>query len=229
MKPSPPTVRCVAYSPGRMPCIAIMKPLPIPPQLIRSGLYHPFGYYSLLPLAADGRIFGGCEFLRRDNRPWSEKEFQRLHTFAQIVAVVTEQIQNRVSNNVDYDLLCHERDNFRILVAITNAVLSRLDIDELVSEVAKEIHRYFRIDAISVVLRSDRKGSSTSIPRIILTPATRFTTRARWMKPAPSPSACSKAKRCCCLICTNMTLSRRMRKCSSRCGAIRSRPCACCR
>ncbi|MCV4615111.1 formate hydrogenlyase transcriptional activator FlhA, partial [Escherichia coli] len=46
----------------------------------------------------------------------------------------------------------------RILVAITNAVLSRLDIDELVSEVAKEIHRYFRIDAISVVLRSDRKG-----------------------------------------------------------------------
>ncbi|EPK6090775.1 formate hydrogenlyase transcriptional activator FlhA [Klebsiella pneumoniae] len=128
------------------------------PQLIRSGLYHPFGYYSLLPLAADGRIFGGCEFLRRDNRPWSEKEFQRLHTFAQIVAVVTEQIQNRVSNNVDYDLLCHERDNFRILVAITNAVLSRLDIDELVSEVAKEIHRYFRIDAISVVLRSDRKG-----------------------------------------------------------------------
>ena len=41
------------------------------PQLIRSGLYRPFGYYSLLPLAADGRIFGGCEFLRRDNRPWS--------------------------------------------------------------------------------------------------------------------------------------------------------------
>lgn len=128
------------------------------PQLIRSGIYRPFGYYSLLPLAADGRIFGGCEFLRRDNRPWSEKEFQRLHTFAQIVAVVSEQIQNRVSNNVDYDLLCHERDNFRILVAITNAVLSRLDIDELVSEVAKEIHRYFRIDAISVVLRSNRKG-----------------------------------------------------------------------
>lgn len=128
------------------------------PQLARSGLYPTFGYYCLLPLAAEGRIFGGCEFIRDDNRPWTEKEYQRLHTFTQIVAVVTEQIQSRVSNNVDYDLLCHERDNFRILVAITNAVLSRLDIDELVSEVAKEIHRYFRIDAISVVLRSNRKG-----------------------------------------------------------------------
>lgn len=128
------------------------------PQLAVSGLYPPFGYYCLLPLAAEGRIFGGCEFIRDDNRPWTEKEYQRLHTFTQIVAVVTEQIQSRVSNNVDYDLLCRERDNFRILVAITNAVLSRLDIDELVSEVAKEIHRYFRIDAISVVLRSNRKG-----------------------------------------------------------------------
>ncbi|MDU7822132.1 MAG: formate hydrogenlyase transcriptional activator FlhA [Klebsiella sp.] len=128
------------------------------PQLAGSGLYPTFGYYCLLPLAAEGRIFGGCEFIRDDNRPWTEKEYQRLHTFTQIVAVVTEQIQSRVSNNVDYDLLCRERDNFRILVAITNAVLSRLDIDELVSEVAKEIHRYFRIDAISVVLRSNRKG-----------------------------------------------------------------------
>ncbi|MBW9313092.1 hypothetical protein FA041_19815 [Escherichia coli] len=55
----------------------------------------------------------------------SEKEFNRLQTFTQIVSVVTEQIQSRVVNNVDYELLCRERDNFRIPVAITNAVLSR--------------------------------------------------------------------------------------------------------
>ncbi|WP_414164637.1 formate hydrogenlyase transcriptional activator FlhA [Superficieibacter sp. BNK-5] len=127
------------------------------PQLA-STLYQPFGHYCLLPLAAEGRIFGGCEFIRNDDRPWTEKEYSRLHALAQIVGVVAEQIQNRVSNNVDYDLLCRERDNYRILVAITNAVLSRLDMDELVSEVAKEIHYYFRIDAISIVLRSNRKG-----------------------------------------------------------------------
>ena len=128
------------------------------PQLASGGLYSEFGHYCLLPLAADGRIFGGCEFIRNEDRPWSEKEYNRLQTFTQIVGVVAEQIQSRVSNNVDYDLLCRERDNFRILVAITNAVLSRLDIDELVSEVAKEIHHYFDIDAISIVLRSDRKN-----------------------------------------------------------------------
>ncbi|EPG9738107.1 formate hydrogenlyase transcriptional activator FlhA [Citrobacter freundii] len=94
------------------------------PQLASGGLYSEFGHYCLLPLAADGRIFGGCEFIRNEDRPWSEKEYNRLQT----------------------------------LVAITNAVLSRLDIDELVSEVAKEIHHYFDIDAISIVLRSDRKN-----------------------------------------------------------------------
>lgn len=111
-----------------------------------------------MPLAAEGHIFGSCEFIRYDDRPWSEKEFNRLQTFTQIVSVVTEQIQSRVVNNVDYELLCRERDNFRILVAITNAVLSRLDMDELVSEVAKEIHYYFDIDDISIVLRSHRKN-----------------------------------------------------------------------
>ena len=128
------------------------------PQLADSNLYSPFGHYCLLPLAAEGRIFGGCEFIRDTDQPWSEAEYQRLHTFTQIVGVVAEQIHSRVTNNIDFDLLSRERDNFRILVAITNAVLSRLDMDELVSEVAKEIHHYFKIDAISIVLSSRRKG-----------------------------------------------------------------------
>lgn len=128
------------------------------PKLAESDLYQPFGHYCMLPLAAEGQIFGGCEFIRTTDQPWSEAEYERLHTFTQIVAVVAEQIQSRVTNNVDYDLLSRERDNFRILVAITNAVLSRLDMDELVSEVSKEIHHYFKIDAISIALRGHRKG-----------------------------------------------------------------------
>lgn len=90
-----------------------------------------------------------------------------------------------------------ERDNFRILVAITNAVLSRLDMDELVSEVAKEIHYYFDIDDISIVLRSHRKTNSTSTPLTILINSIPPTNRAKSMKPEPSPNACSKVKRCC--------------------------------
>lgn len=46
------------------------------PQLASGGLYSEFGHYCLLPLAADGRIFGGCEFIRNEDRPWSEKRVQ---------------------------------------------------------------------------------------------------------------------------------------------------------
>jgi formate hydrogenlyase transcriptional activator len=128
------------------------------PDLSNGPLYAPFGRYALLPLAQEGRIFGGCEFIRTQPAPWSEKELQRLQTLTQLVAIVIEQLHTRLNSGADQQQLCRERDNFRILVDVTNAVLSRLDIDELVSEVAKSLHHHFHIDAISVVLRSPNPG-----------------------------------------------------------------------
>ena len=142
---------------ARKRCTAILTSFAARPKLAESNLYHPFGHYSMLPLAVEGQILAAASLSAIPTSP-SEAEYERLHTFTQIVAVVAEQIQSRVTNNVDYDLLSRERDNFRILVAITNAVLSRPDMDELVSEVSKEIHHYFKIDAISIALRGNRKG-----------------------------------------------------------------------
>lgn len=170
------------------------------PQLDAGGLYPKFGHYCLMPLAAEGHIFGGCEFIRYDDRPWSEKEFNRLQTFTQIVSVVTEQIQSRVVNNVDYELLCRERDNFRILVAITNAVLSRLDMDELVSEVAKEIHYYFDIDDIGVI--HQMQGFSRAHPhagRTLFIKATKVTfdgDRANTWHPVKQCADTRRSRRC---------------------------------
>ncbi|MEG1211187.1 MAG: formate hydrogenlyase transcriptional activator FlhA [Leclercia sp.] len=128
------------------------------PALAALDLYPPFAHYCLTPLAADGRIFGGCEFLRNDETPWSEKEFSRLQSLTQAAGLAVEQIQVSLNNSDSYDLLCRERNDFRLLVAITNAVLSKLDLDELVTEVSREIQHNFGIDSISMVLRSERKG-----------------------------------------------------------------------
>ncbi|WP_159339763.1 MULTISPECIES: formate hydrogenlyase transcriptional activator FlhA [Leclercia] len=128
------------------------------PQLAALDRYPSFAHYCLTPIAADGRIFGGCEFLRTQEKPWSDSDFSRLQTLTQAAGLAVEQIQARLHNSDNYDLLWRERNDFRLLVAITNAVLSKLDLDELVSEVAQEIQRNFGIDSISMVLRSDRKG-----------------------------------------------------------------------
>lgn len=63
-----------------------------------------------------------------------------------------------MNNNINYGQLCRERDDYRLLVAITNAVLSKLNLDELITEVAQEIQTNFAIDSISIVLRSNHKG-----------------------------------------------------------------------
>ncbi|WP_337013865.1 formate hydrogenlyase transcriptional activator FlhA [Pantoea sp. AS142] len=131
------------------------------PQMASLDLYAPFGRYCLLPLTCEGKIIGGCEFIRDRAEPWSEKELNRLYTLAQIVGLVTEQIQTRLNSSHDHQLLCRERDDFRILVAVTNAVLSKLDLDELISEIACEIHYHFAIDSISIVLKSRRKARLT--------------------------------------------------------------------
>lgn len=111
-----------------------------------------------MPLTAEGKIFGGCEFLRTTNEPWTEHAFSRLQTLAQIISLAVEQIQSRLNNNINYGQLCRERDDYRLLVAITNAVLSKLNLDELITEVAQEIQTNFAIDSISIVLRSNHKG-----------------------------------------------------------------------
>lgn len=56
-----------------MRCTATITSLRKRPQLASGGLYSEFGHYCLLPLAADGRIFGGCEFIRNEDRPWVKK------------------------------------------------------------------------------------------------------------------------------------------------------------
>lgn len=50
-------------------------------------------------------------------------------------------------------LLRRELDHDRVLVDITNSVLSHLDIDELVADVSREIHRFFGVDTVAMVLR----------------------------------------------------------------------------
>ncbi|MEQ4794407.1 GAF domain-containing protein, partial [Klebsiella variicola subsp. variicola] len=57
------------------------------------------------------------------------------------------------SNNAEtMESLRNERNQYRILVDITNSVLAHLDMDGLISEVSKEIHRFFGLNHISLML-----------------------------------------------------------------------------
>ncbi len=122
------------------------------PQLAALNLYPPFSDYCLVPLLASSGLLGGCEFIRQQAAPFSEEEKSSLYELATLAAIAVGQIQLRENALLQQSLLRHERDDFRILVDITNAVLSKLDLDELTGEIAKTIHHFFHINAISIVL-----------------------------------------------------------------------------
>ena len=129
------------------------------PQLSALNLYPPFNGYCLVPLLASSGLLGGCEFTRQNATPFSEEDKNGLHELCMLAAIAVEQIQLRENALFQQSQLRHERDDFRILVDITNAVLSKLDLDELTGEIAKTIHHFFHINAISIVLCDADKDS----------------------------------------------------------------------
>ena len=134
------------------------------PQLAVLNLYPPFSDYCLVPLLASSGLLGGCEFTRQHGTPFSEEDKNGLYELCTLAAIAVEQIQLRQNALLQQSLLRHERDDFRILVDITNAVLSKLDLDELTGEIAKTIHHFFHINAISIVLcDADKESEQASV------------------------------------------------------------------
>ncbi len=164
---------CVAYSPGRMPRIAIMK------TFADTVAAYPQRTVSSVRLllrrcrwsTADGRISAAANssavtttgrgarkspaaaYLRAGSSPSSPNRF-------------------RTGSAITSITIRHERDNFRILVAITNA--------RFATGYRRAGQRGGERDPSLLPDRRHQRccaataGSSTSIPRIILTPATRF-------------------------------------------------------
>ncbi len=105
-----------------------------------------------LPVISPRRRFGEVWFTRADGYHYSRDERAFLRRLAQLLALALENLATNETLRNENDMLRHERDHHRILVDVTNSVLSCLDMDALAAEVSKEIHRFFGIDYISLAL-----------------------------------------------------------------------------
>ncbi|HHQ6535257.1 TPA: formate hydrogenlyase transcriptional activator FlhA [Serratia fonticola] len=131
------------------------------PQIRALKLHPPFNQYCLMPLHAGGRPLGGCELLRSGNEPFSDASLVQLQTLMELVALATQQIVLLDNAQRQQHQLRHELDDYRILVDVTNAVLSKLDLDDVMGEISEKIHHFFNSDAISIVLRSNHAEQLT--------------------------------------------------------------------
>src|SRR5476651_730897 len=157
--------------------LCAMLPLPIPCQFIDLSLTLPHRHFCCdrdglcaaplsdavdalpdghsrcaLPVVSPRRQYGEVLFTRTDGYHYSRDERDFLRRLAQMLALALENLAVHETLRAENDVLRHERDHHRILVDVTNSVISCLDMDALAAEVSKEIHRFFGIDYISLAL-----------------------------------------------------------------------------
>ncbi|QWA12277.1 sigma 54-interacting transcriptional regulator [Sodalis ligni] len=171
--------------------LSALMPLPIPCRFIDLVLFLPRRHFScdrdgpragpepdleqdlpenhsrcVLPVASPRRRFGDVYFTRTDGYHYSQDERAFLRRLAQLLAVALENLAVQDTLRLENEVLRHERDHHRILVDVTNSVLSCLDMDALASEVSKEIHRFFGIDYISLAL-CENAGENVRLNRYV--------------------------------------------------------------
>lgn len=102
-------------------------------------------------------------FIRTHGSRFTPQDCTLFNWLAHIITPVLQSWLNDEEQQVALRLLEKDRDHHRVLVDITNAVLSHLDLDDLIADVAREIHHFFGLASVSMVLGDHRKNEKFSL------------------------------------------------------------------
>lgn len=102
-------------------------------------------------------------FIRTHGSRFTPQDCTLFNWLAHIITPVLQSWLNDEEQQVALRLLEKDRDHHRVLVDITNAVLSHLDLDNLIADVAREIHHFFGLASVSMVLGDHRKNEKFSL------------------------------------------------------------------
>ena len=113
-------------------------------------LYSGLAAYCLMPLNTGRRLLGGIEFIKFAQGEFSEDAQLQMRQLAQVVAAALDNILERALLKVMEEQTRKEREHYRVLVEVTNAALSKLNMNDLVDEIADAIHNYFGFDYVTL-------------------------------------------------------------------------------
>ncbi|MDR3763704.1 MAG: sigma 54-interacting transcriptional regulator [Acidobacteriota bacterium] len=121
--------------------------------LAKLPYYQRDGGYTMLPLTSSRRSLGGLEILRRECQEASAEDQYVMQTLAFALSEALEAIVSTAIANRAYQQLAKEREHDRILVEVTNAVITNLDLRKLIVEVSNSLRTYFGVEFVSMELR----------------------------------------------------------------------------
>jgi formate hydrogenlyase transcriptional activator len=118
-------------------------------QVLRSKHAHStFG----LPLTTAHRQLGALLFASDKIGAYDELDLEFTQLVAAQIAVAVENALNFEAAEAYQQQLAHERDNLRLLLDVNNAVISHLDLRELLTATTKSLHRVMQFAYISLSL-----------------------------------------------------------------------------
>jgi formate hydrogenlyase transcriptional activator len=106
----------------------------------------------VLPLTSAGRRLGALGFGSLQEQAWSEGDQEFLQQVANLVAVAVDNARNIEQALSAQRQFAHERDRLRLLLEINNAVVSHLDLRELVKTVSASLRDIMPHDAAGIAL-----------------------------------------------------------------------------
>jgi len=113
-----------------------------------NAMLHTMGVksYCVLPLTSAGRRLGAIGFSRLSEAAYTEEDLEFLQQVVNQVAIAVENALNFESAQASERQLARERDRLRLLLELSNAVTSHLNLSELFRAIAACMRQAFDYD-----------------------------------------------------------------------------------
>lgn len=128
------------------------------PQSIADLRQHGIKTLYMHPLTSAGRRLGALGFGSLQEKAWSEGDQEVLQQVAKLVAVAVDNAINFQSAITAQQELARKLEHLRLMLKITNAVVSHLDLKELLHIISANIREVMGADTAGVGLYDNESG-----------------------------------------------------------------------
>lgn len=111
------------------------------------------GTYCMVPIVHARHCLGGIAIASSEVNAYGSDDLHILQSLALAVAEVLGRIQDNAQTRAAQAALRNESDHYRVLVDVTNAVISNLDMQKLLDEVSSSLQNYFGVELIGLRLK----------------------------------------------------------------------------
>ncbi|OAN11319.1 hypothetical protein A3K86_20420 [Photobacterium jeanii] len=121
------------------------------PELIDNEIYKELKMYCQFPLTTFTQHYGGVEFIINKRIVFDDNVLQKLKQLSSIIAFSLEAVMERMWLVAQESLPQGNHDDNKILVDITNSVISQVEIKDLTRTLFRHVKKYFDIECFSLM------------------------------------------------------------------------------